>query len=248
VGNVLDRLEEAGVVDCYRGGVEPVWSIAQGRHHVAAFYRNGALHHFVNRAIIELALLRVAADGGAGGEPLDVAWEDALRLRDLLKFEFFFAEKALFREELRDELDRLDPSWADKVQSADAATDVLLDSQMLVAHRALRTFLDAQWIVATQLAAMDPRTGIDRNAFLDACQGIGRQHVLQGHVHGPESVSRELFASAMKLAANRDILDPGREDVREGRRAWVAELEEVVSRLRTIDGLDQRVLEGVLAS
>ena len=50
----------------------------------------------------------------------------------------------------------------------------------------------------------------------------------------------------MKLAANRDVLDPGREEVREGRRAWVAELEEVITRLRTIDGLDQRLLEGVL--
>lgn len=241
----LDSLVDAGALQVYEGGTEPVWTIAPGGHHVAAFYRNGALHHFVNRAVVELALLRVAAHP-EDGDPLDVAWEDALRLRDLLKFEFFFADKALFREELREELDRLDPSWADKVQSADAATDVLLDSRMLVAHRALRSFLDAQWIVASQLAGMDPRSAVDRNAFLDACQGIGKQHVLQGHVHGAESVSRELFASAMKLAANRDILDPGREEVRDGRRAWVAELEEVITRLRTIDGLDQRLLEGVL--
>jgi len=57
VRQTLDQLESAGVLTCYRGGTEPVWSIAPGSHLVAAFYRNGALHHLLNRAIVELALL-----------------------------------------------------------------------------------------------------------------------------------------------------------------------------------------------
>jgi hypothetical protein len=38
----------------------------------------------------------------------------------------------------------------------------------------------------------------------------------------------------MQLAANRDLLDPGREPVAEGRRALAAELAAVVRRLETI--------------
>ena len=33
--------------------------------------------------------------------------------------------------------------------------------------------------------------------------------LLQGRLHGPESLSRELFSSALKLAANLDLTGPG---------------------------------------
>ena len=37
--------------------------------------------------------------------------------------------------------------------------------------------------------------------------------LLQGRLHGPESLSRELFASALKLAANLDLVGPGGEEL-----------------------------------
>jgi glycerol-3-phosphate O-acyltransferase len=40
-----------------------------------------------------------------------VAWTEAFRLRDLLKFEFFFADKEGFRQELRDGLALIEPDW-----------------------------------------------------------------------------------------------------------------------------------------
>ena len=179
-------------------------------------------------------------------DPLELAWEAALSLRDLLKFEFFFAEKSRFREQLEGELALIDPDWRARVACDPAAAEQLLAPGPLVAHGALRSFIDAQWIVASELAALDPRTAIDHERFLSHCQGIGRQHVLQGRVHGTESVSRELFASSLKLAANRDVLDPGREDVRRGRLAWLAELEQAIAGLRAIRELSERALAGVL--
>ena len=41
--------------------------------------------------------------------------------------------------------------------------------------------------------------------------------LLQGRLHGAESVSAELFAAALQLAANRDLVDPGRDEVRAAR-------------------------------
>jgi glycerol-3-phosphate O-acyltransferase len=240
--HALDALVGAGVVSLYDGGTEPVWSIAPGRHLVAAFYRNGAVHHLVNRAIVELAILGVAS-AQADGDPLDTAWEDALRIRDLLKFEFFFADKERFREQLRAELKLLDPEWRDHVGSPEDAAELLTESQMLVAHRALRSFFDAQLVVARRLAALPPDAAVERDAFLAESLGVGRQMLLQGELHGAESVSQELYATALKLAANRDLVAGG---AGEARQAFLAEVEEIVARVATIGELDAELLEEVL--
>ena len=99
VRRVLGALAQQKVVTVYPGG-EPVYAIEQGQRLVAAFYRNSAIHHFVNRAVAELVLL---------SEPAD-RWDEAMRLRDQLKFEFFFPDKAAYRAELPAELERLDPA------------------------------------------------------------------------------------------------------------------------------------------
>jgi glycerol-3-phosphate O-acyltransferase len=244
----LDSLVNAGAATRYDGGSEPVWSIAADGHHVAAFYRNGALHHYVNRAIAELALVRLS-EHSDGAHPWSTAWRDALATRDLLKFEFFFAGKRAFRRDLCEELELLWPDWRSQTPSPESVARRLLDAEMVVAHRALRSFLDAQWIVAAQLAARDPREAVDGDELVARCLGVGRQHVLQGRVHGGESVSRELFDAALRLAANRDLLGPGGADIRRGRLAWLSQVEEVVARLRTLDELEsvtrRTVLDGL---
>jgi glycerol-3-phosphate O-acyltransferase len=241
----LDGLVEAGVVSCFAGGTEPVWSIAPGRHHVAAFYRNGALHHLVNRAVVELAILGVA-DSPGGGDPIEAAWEDALRMRDLLKFEFFFARKTRFRDELIVELELLDPGWRDQVGTPEAAAALLSRSRMIIAHRALRSFLDAQLVVAERLVARDSHSAVERDGFVAECLGVGRQMLLQGRLHGAESVSAELYAAALRLAANRDLVDQGRDDLGAAREAFLAEVEQVGTRLGRLGELELALLEEVL--
>jgi glycerol-3-phosphate O-acyltransferase len=244
VERTLAALVRAGVIECYDEGSEPVWSIARDRHHVAAFYRNGVIHHFVNRAVVELALLGVASRRDPG-DVIEVAWEDALALRDLLKFEFFFSDKERFREELLEELAHLGWSPEGGRSSGDAA-DLLAGAPVLVSHGTLRSFVDAQLVVARRLVARNPREAIDKGAFLDECLAHGRQLLLQGRLHSGESVSRELFDSALKLAANRDLVDPGREPVAAARQAWLEELLEVRERLLRVSQLDEARLEEVL--
>src|SRR5499427_8911009 len=57
VRRVLGALSQQNVVTIYAGGEEPVYAIERGQHLVAAFYRNSAIHHFVDRAVAELVLL-----------------------------------------------------------------------------------------------------------------------------------------------------------------------------------------------
>ena len=221
---VLGALAQQNVVTVYTGGQEPVYAIERGQHLVAAFYRNSAIHHFVDRAVAELVML---------SEPAD-RWDEAMRLRDQLKFEFFFPGKASYRTELRAELERLDPGW----ETVADGRAVLERSELLVANRVLRSFLDAQLVVAERLAARLPRQPIEDKEFLDECGGVGQQMLLQGQLHGPESLSRELFSSAMKLAANLDLIDPGRDELARNRQAFAARLRGVVARLIMIDEID----------
>ncbi|HEX4563852.1 MAG TPA: glycerol-3-phosphate 1-O-acyltransferase, partial [Solirubrobacteraceae bacterium] len=245
IKRALDALVRAEVVSCYGEGTEPVWSIKPGRHHVAAFYRNGAVHHLVNRAIVELAIVGLP-EAPPGEELVEAAAEDALRLRDLLKFEFFFADKPRFREQLAEELDLLDPRWRQRADTVEGARSLLAGAGTLVAHRALRSFFDAQLVVARRLAAREPRHAIDRDAFIKECLGVGRQMLLQGDLHGAESVSAELYASAIKLAANRDLTDPGREPVRVAREQFLAEISSTVARVARVGELESSKVEEVI--
>ncbi|HET6392727.1 MAG TPA: glycerol-3-phosphate 1-O-acyltransferase [Blastococcus sp.] len=223
VRQVLATLAGQGVVTVYDGGDEPVHAIERGQHLVAAFYRNSAIHHFVDRAIAELVML---------GDPAD-RWDEAMRLRDQMKFEFFFPERDAYRERIGAELERLDPDWA----TADGH-EVLCGAPLLVAHRVLRSFVDAQLVVAERLAARDPRTPVVEADFLGECGGMGQQMLLQGRLHGPESLSRELFASALQLARNLDLVDPGREELARRRQEWATQVRDVVRRVVVIDELD----------
>ena len=75
--------------------------------HEAAFYRNTLIHAFLETSIVELALAYAAR---AEGDRLEAFWAQAMRLRDLLKFDFYFADSAAFREHIAEEM-----SWHERL-------------------------------------------------------------------------------------------------------------------------------------
>lgn len=231
---VVDDLAVAGVVTAYTEGVEPVYSIERGQHLVAAFYRNSGIHWFVNRSILELSVLHVSATGtrnvAADG------WEYAKRLRDLLKFEFFFPDRDTFEGQLRQELALIDPQW-EKLGAA-ALRAKVVESGFLMVHRVLRSFFDAQLVVAERLAARAPDADWDKEAFVAECVAVGQQMLLQARLHGPESVSTELFSTALKLAENHGLLDAGNPGLAARRGEFAAELRGVVELVALAEALD----------
>jgi len=241
VRDALDALVEAGVAETDDSGPEPIWRVARGGHHAAAFFRNGAIHWFVSRAIVELALI------GCGDAQLEEhvregCFRDALAIRDLLKFEFFFVPKVRFVEDLELELSIIAPGGSAGVSAA-----VILDAApMLLADRVLRSLIEAQLVVAQLLASRDPGLAFDREQFLTECLGLGRHLLLRGRITTPDSVSRELYAGAVKLAANRDLCGPGDIGLPGRRRAWLDELHGLADRLALIAALDDAKLEEVL--
>ncbi|WP_405167429.1 glycerol-3-phosphate 1-O-acyltransferase [Nocardia sp. NBC_01499] len=232
---VLEQLSLAKVVTVYRGGLEPVYSIEAGAHLEAAFYRNSAVHWFVNRAILELSIL--AALDSDGADQLSTGWDEAFRLRDLLKFEFFFPERAEFAEQMTAEMLLLDPEWHSHTRDNTLGAEVmakLTGSGFMMAHRVLRSFFDAQLVVAERLAARAPETELDRKQFIADCVAVGKQMMLQQRLHSPESVSTELFTSALKLADNYGLLEGVSHDSAKRRAELTERRVEFADRLRTI--------------
>jgi glycerol-3-phosphate O-acyltransferase len=241
---VLEHLVQNGLLHRYDEGPEVVYGIAHEQHLAAAYYRNTVIHYFVTGAIAELALLRAAEPGVADRRA--EFWNAALALRDLLKFEFFFADREHFVAELRSELGTHSLQWERALEEgADAITGLLPRLRPFHAHRILRPFLEAYRVVADALERA-PGAKLEEGAFLKNCLALGKQYVLQGRVARQESVSIALFATALKLARHRGLVDGTDEALHEKRRAFAAELREDIRRVDAIEALVRARIAGIL--
>lgn len=207
IRRTLQEMVVSGLVAVFDEGTEPVWQITPDRHLVAAFYRNTIIHALVQRAITELALQAVA-DGSDGPAGTDV-FAQARRLRSLLKFEFFFPSSTQYGDEVLAELRLLGAGGHDENWRCDSETaaGLLAKSDLLVAHLVLRPYLDAYLVVADRLAAepSDPQP-VDEDRLLAECLAVGQQWLLQHRITSAESVSLELFRTALRVADQRGLL------------------------------------------
>ncbi|GAA0925288.1 lysophospholipid acyltransferase [Virgisporangium aurantiacum] len=238
IERTLRELSASGVLTSYEGGTDTVWSIRAGQHLVAAFYRNAVIHILVDRAIGELSLV-AASEGGPAG--LATATEEALRLRDLLKFDFFFARRRDFAAEMAVELAVIDPAAGPELHEftpADARR-WLEAGDPLVSPLVLRPFLDAYHLVADRLAAREEEP-VDEPSFLDECLRVGRQWALQGRLASEESVSLELFKPVLRLAAHRDLLGPTAPNLHKRRTEFRDEIRETLRRIDVVAGIAPR--------
>jgi glycerol-3-phosphate O-acyltransferase len=231
----LHQLVASGVVNVYDAGTEAVWGIGSDQHLVAAFYRNTAIHILVDRAIAETALL-AAAETSTDGTVLPVTVRDeALRLRELLKFEFLFSARAQFEKDLADEVRLIGPvEDTSKSTTATFVRGLLQSADLLLAHLVLRPYLDAYHIVADRLAAYEDES-FDEDAFLAECLEVGKQWELQRRIASAESRSMELFKTALRLARHRELVD-GVEagDVAKRRREFADEIATAIWRVNEI--------------
>ncbi|WP_374454193.1 lysophospholipid acyltransferase [Nocardioides sp.] len=231
----LAELARSGVLTAYDGGTEPVWRIGDDQHLVAAFYRNTVIHILVERAIGELALLTVSelepgAELPPGGE-LQVGWEEAKRMRDLLKFEFFFPGRAGFEDDLRTELQLLVGQDVTGM-TPDRARELLVSARPHLSHLVLRPFLEAYLVLADRLADRGDAEVAEKDLLADSL-AVGRQWALQRKVASEESISLELFRTALALARHRGLLEGG-DGVGTAREAFAAELRDSVRQVNII--------------
>ena len=214
----VDALSSGHPITRVDGGREPVWRIAPDEQHAAAFYRNSLIHAFLETSIVELALAHARH---VEGDRMQAFWDQAMRLRDLLKFDFYFADSAAFRENIAEEMAWHD-DWEDHVAAGGDEIDALLFAKRpLMADAMLRVFFEAYEIVADVLRDAPP--DVDQKELTESALGVGRQYVAQTRVRSSESVSTLLFATAYQVVADQDLIAPA-PDLAERRIAFRREL------------------------
>ena len=234
VRTALDALSSGHPVTRIDGGHEPVWRIAPEHELEGAFYRNSLIHAFLETSIVELALVHAAR--APEGERSDAFWAQAMRLRSLLKFEFYFADSATFRENIVEELE-WNHDWENQLDAGPAAVDALLRAKRpLMSSAMLRPFIEAYEIVADVLC--DAPADIGDKELTTRALGVGSQYAAQGLVRSEESVSALLFATARQVAADQKLLEPAT-DLRERRRAFLLELRDILSDMERVHELSR---------
>lgn len=236
LGHVRDlahSMVDMGLLIRYDEGTETVYGIEPDKHPVASYYRNTIIHHFVNKAIIEVALLK------AGDAPADEAsavfWRETEQLRNYFKFEFFYPKKKQFRRELKEELARVNSDWEGRPeQGGREVLSMLSDMHPLVAHASLLPFVEAYSVVFDLLARLDPSEALEEADCVSKALKEGKQLYLQRRITSEASIGKILFSNGFKLAQNLGLTEAGGADLAEQRTDLLRDFKELSRRLDRI--------------
>jgi len=224
VEEALEDLVASGVIQRTDGLTELVYSIGADQHLAAAYYRNTIIHFFIITGITELSIGTGILSGD--GLTIESIVERALALRDLLKFEFFFSPSEEFSQEILEEVDRYGIPNS-KSQELDFDMSAMLPAKSPIV---LRPFLEAYYVVAETLVTLEGQQ-IDLRECTDLCLSMGEQLLAHGDIATEEAVSTALFATGLRLAENRKLLDSSSE----ARHAFRDELAAILVVLNEID-------------
>ncbi|ASK87922.1 glycerol-3-phosphate 1-O-acyltransferase [Sphingorhabdus sp. SMR4y] len=200
VQRVIETLVNNGLLVRYDKGSTLVYAIEPAQHPIASYYRNTIIHHFLDKAIIELSVLkaREVSDRNAA----EVFWEETDRLRDLFKFEFFYPEKQQYRENLKAELQRADPNWEAKLEEGGVKLTSLTNRfQPLIGHAVFLPFVEAYTIVLDILSRLEPGDAIDKKSCVETALKEGRQAYLLRRITSESSIGKILFENGFRMAA-----------------------------------------------
>lgn len=224
----LASLADNGIIHTNETQDGLAYGIENGRYLVALYYSNMAVHHFVIAAFTEMGLLSLSKNEAASRADFE---DEMLALRELFKFEFFFARKDRYRQQFVEELAFLGTSFDELFErGAEFAAGLLRGQSLLVAESVLRPYLDAYHIVATMLLDAPADVAADPAAFVLACQQRSRQIKLAGIDGNPHVAPRALLTNGYELARNRGLLRDSAE-LRTKRQSFTAEIDAVSAQL-----------------
>ncbi|MDH3900825.1 MAG: 1-acyl-sn-glycerol-3-phosphate acyltransferase, partial [Gammaproteobacteria bacterium] len=228
-----------GLVTAYRDGPEDLYAIDQDQHSIASYYRNTTVHYFVDKAIAELSLLHVS---GLLEGRVRAFWAEAERLRDLFKFEFFYAPSEQFRQHIWQEVERYHQGWETCLEQDAAFAGRLLSIMTpYVAHSALLPFVEAYRVVADILARLDDTTTLEEKDCITQALTYGRQAYLQRRISSEASIGKLLFQNGYKLMANMELTEGGDVAIGVRRTEQSRNFRELAFRLERIRSLAQPI-------
>ncbi|MBW2712960.1 MAG: glycerol-3-phosphate 1-O-acyltransferase [Deltaproteobacteria bacterium] len=240
----LDTLVRSNVLTCYSEGPLPVYAVGPDQELAAAYYRNTIIHFFVNTAIIELALLATAEEHS--NKSTETFYQQAMQLRDLLKFDFYFEPKEKFLTQIKVELDLHAPEWREHFQDIPGKLvhrhplrQLIRQISPLVSPYVLRSIFESYRVVGDVLEQLDPSKTVDSQELLSDCMALSKQLLLQRRIVNKESRSKTVFKTGIRLAKKRGLLDgdSDAEKLLEQRRAFAQEIRTIQQRINAISAL-----------
>ena len=227
VEQALDSLVASGVVHRTDGLTERVYSIGPDERLAAAYYRNTIIHFFVTTGIVELAIGTLMVEDRQFTE--DAIVEMAFRLRNFLKFEFFFPSSIEFDGQVRSETSRYGI-----VDQETGLIDIHVDAMRpAISPIVLRPFVEAYYVVAETLVVLGGSTAT-ADELKELSLRMGNQLLALGTIETAEAVSTTLFASGIKTAESRGLLSANLTE----RATYADTLKEVLDVLNLIDATD----------
>ena len=232
---LADVLVGSRLVTRYDDGPETVYAINPKKEAVASYYRNTTIHHFVAKAIAELALFSATHTDRSR---LQAFWAEVDRLRDLFKFEFFYSPTYKFHDEIRAELVRYDTDWEDRVdQDDDYGIELLRDFRPLIAHATLTQFVEADYVVADVMAMTPAGESLTADECVKRCFGYGRQAYLRRRISSQASIGKLLFQNGYKWMENKGLTGADDASLGQQRKQLSQDLRELTHRLHKLQAL-----------
>jgi glycerol-3-phosphate O-acyltransferase len=229
---LADVLVDRRLVTRYDDGPETVYGITPKQEAVASYYRNTTIHHFVAKAIAELALFSATH---ADQSRLQLFWNEVDKLRDLFKFEFFYTPTQEFHEEIRCELVRYDTDWEQRLeQNDDYGLRLLRDFRPLIAHATLTQFVEAYYVVADVMTMTPHEEALTAEECVKRCFGYGRQAYLRRRISSQASIGKLLFQNGHKWMENKGLTAAGDASLGQQRKQIRQDLRELTHRLQKL--------------
>jgi len=233
----LDSLLATGVVRAKGAGPHSLFKIVPGKVSEAIYYSNMAVHHFVISAFTELALIIWARSPAAGNRAL--LWAEYRRLRNLFKFEFFFARNEIFQDQLRRELDFLHPDWRSVLElGGEAVISLLKQKPLLVASGVLSPYVSAYRLVGDIISQSAANRRLPDAALIAKCLDSRPDREDDGSRSVP-GVSRALLVSGLRVADNLGLRNDGHSQAIVKRAEFLEELEFTAWALDELDSIAQ---------
>ena len=229
MASLLENMIKEGIITRFDGGPETVYGIAEGQAPIASFYRNTLVHFFLARAVAELALLAVS-DECDHPSPLALFWSEVQELRDLFKFEFFYADKEHFEREIDAELSREVPDWQALLCDNSGNARLIINRMTpKLSHVTFSIFAEAYSVGTDLLFRHAEEDAIDEDTFIERCMSYGRQAYLQRRISSEASIGKLLYANAWKMLMSRGLIDSA-----QGRSLQADALNQLIRRLEVI--------------
>lgn len=225
----MHKLRATGVIEIHDDGIDHVFRIKPDKGRRAAYYRNGLIHCFISVAIGEVALLAVRTAGDAAEQEFRA---EALKIRDLMKFEFFFEPSEVFLRQITDQFDLISPAWRTLLWGGrEGVEELIREFELLLGHGSLRPFFEAYLVFARALMLVPAREPIHQKPLFEKCLALGKQRILQQRIHSEESISSAYFENALRIAEIKGLLDEG-ESVASKRLTFRDELLRITENIR----------------